>query len=147
MVCFIGHHLPLSVFLTGLAQLYNPSTHHVLILSFLLGIFNVNCLDTQSYFCKQLERCLSSFTLEQIVDSHTHYSPTGVGSIIDLAFLSDITCAHSTVPPLSNSDHNGVDIKLAQSCSPTPEQRTVWNYSKANLARARILIDKTDWNI
>ena len=104
----------------------------------LIGDFNVNYFLTQSSLYRHLEYCLSSFSFHQIVKSVTHVSPSGLSSLIDLVFLSDLSRLRScnVVPPLANSDHNGLQVKVMFSNSSInskpPQLRTVWNYAQAN---------------
>ena len=81
---------------------------------FLLGDFNVNCLNTEHSLFSYVSDVLYSFSLTQVVPSHTHVSPNGNVSLIDLAMLSDIKHLQfcTTVPPLSTSDHLGVSLAL-----------------------------------
>ena len=53
------------------------------------------------------------------------------------------------MPPLSNSDHSSIEIKLELSNSrPTSTnlRRQVWNYEDADFNRACELIDSIDWD-
>ena len=50
---------------------------------------------------------VNSFSLTQVVPSNTHFSPSGAGSLIHLAFISyqSSMCSCSTIPTLGTSDH------------------------------------------
>ena len=101
-------------------------------------------------FCNQshpkLNVIISSFLLQQIVPTHTHFSHSGTPSLIDLAFLSNpnqlVSC--SVISPLTNSDHMGVSINYSlptsRKTSHVP-RRTVWCYSQGE---ANELIQYTD---
>ena len=80
----------------------------------LLGDFNVNFLNAEHSLFSYVSDVLYSFSLTQVVPSHTHVSPNGNVSLIDLAMLSDIEHLQfcTTVPPLSTSDRLGVSLAL-----------------------------------
>jgi len=74
----------------------------------------------------------------------------GDTSLIDWAVLSNVELLSkcSIIPPLSNSDHNGISLllKWKQSAEYVEQQpRTVWRYSLTDFERACELIDDTDW--
>ena len=76
----------------------------------LLGDFNVNFVNPSHPLYSKLCNIMSTYCLTQIVSECTHVHHNGSTSIIDLVFLSNPSSLHScvTVPPLSNSDHNGL---------------------------------------
>jgi len=80
----------------------------------LIGDFNVDFLNQSHPLSSKLQGFLYSFSLSQVVNSSTHSKPNGEPSLIDLALLLDtsqlINCC--TVPPLANSDHNGLQLLL-----------------------------------
>ena len=55
---------------------------------------------------------MTSFALSQVVDSPTHYSYCGQPSLIDLVFVSNLSCLStcSVIPQLANSDHFGLSV-------------------------------------
>ena len=57
---------------------------------------------------------LNSFDLTQVVSSPTHVSHNGKETFIDLAFISSSSKLKecSVIPPLSNSDHDGIHLAL-----------------------------------
>ena len=91
-----------------------------------------------------------SFSLAQVVSSHTYISPTGTPSLLDLAMLTnpEQLQACTTIPPLSTSDQYGVSltleekIKAATSC----KSRNVWFYCQGDYDKACRLIEEMDWN-
>ena len=107
-------------------------------------------------FCNQshplmskLNVIISSFLLQQIVPTHTHFSHSGTPSFIDLAFLSNpnqlVSC--SVISPLTNSDHMGVSINYSLPTSRKTShfpRRTVWCYSQGDFDKANELIQHTD---
>ena len=116
----------------------------------LLGDFNINfCNKSHPNFCK-LENILQMFSLSQVVNTPTHTSPNGDTSLIDLAILSNtallLDC--STIPPLMNSDHNGLKLSLRWKYKDRPPQqpRTIWRNGNADYRKACQLIDETDWD-
>ena len=68
--------------------------------------------------------------------------------IIDLAFLSNPSCCEecSVIPPLSNSDHNGISLTLKWSVVKMSQSRKVGKYSRTNFELACAHIDATDWD-
>ena len=55
----------------------------------LLGDFNVN-FDTSHSFYPYLCDLMTSFSLSQVVDTPTHFSPNGRSTLIDLVFVSNL---------------------------------------------------------
>ena len=126
----------------------SPSNFDSLVL---LGDFNVDYLSPQSALYKYFCNCISPFSLTQVVQTATHFTNSGNSSLIDLVFLSDVSVLSccSGIPPLANSDHNGVLLDLILPMLPqqlsTPA-RLLWNYAQADFNQARQLIDQTDWH-
>ena len=95
---------------------------------------------------------LHSFVLTQVVPHPTHMNPSGNSTLIDLVLLSYppqlIAC--NVIPPLSNSDHNGVHTTLMKwfpnSSSIKNPKRTVWRYSHADFEKANRILVATDWS-
>ena len=117
----------------------------------LIGDFNVNYFHTQSVLYRHLTNSLVSFSLHQIVNSVTHTGPNGNSSLINLICLSNISSLHfcNTVPPLGNSDHNGIHLNLCKqekNMDQLTKQRSIWNYTLADYNQAKDLIDETDWD-
>ena len=116
----------------------------------LLGDFNINFYNQQHpLFCK-LSTILHNFVLKQVITQPTHFSSSGNSSLIDLVLLSvPSQLAHCRViPPLSNSDHNGVDLTLKWSRHQRPvkaRKRTIWRYAHADFDKANNLLGMTDW--
>ena len=107
-------------------------------LSFVLvGDFNVDYFcKNHSYFCK-LQSILQTLSLSQVVQFPTHATLNGDRSLIDWAVLSNVELLSecSIIPPLSNSDHNGIYLllKWKRSAEYVEQQpRTVWRYSLAD---------------
>ena len=53
------------------------------------------------------------------------------------------------IPPLGNSDHNGIDLTLKVAHKPPPVKtckRTVWRYALAYFEKANALIAEADWS-
>ena len=117
---------------------------------FLVGDFNINFLFLNHPLFSKLLSITSSFLLHQKVSQPTHFSHSGVPSIIDLVFVSCssrvISC--TTVPPLSTSDHLGVSIIYKAPTSnkrPSSFRRSVWCYSHADFDKACCLLEDVDW--
>ena len=92
-----------------------------------------------------------SLSLVQLVQAPTHCCTNGPDSLIDLVLVSNVnhvsTC--SVVPPLANSDHNGIGVTLRWNPAVKPRrnvQRVVWRYDLADVEKACALINETDWS-
>ena len=117
----------------------------------LLGDFNVNFHNQSHFLYPHLNSILLSFLLHQVVEGHIHISPSGNGSLIDLALVSNLPQLDkcSIVPPLVNSDHSGLDmsIKWRNIRRPaTSSKRVVWKYAQADFGKACSLIEGTTWD-
>ena len=102
--------------------------------------------------------CLTSLItslVEQIVKEPTHVHHNHSLSIIDLIFLTNSQLVNlcSIVPPLSNSDHNGILIQMrwrqsgSSSCPNNSKGRKIWLYDHADWDRAIELLDSCDWDV
>ena len=117
-----------------------------------LGDFNVNVDDVTHPLFFNLFNFSSFFGLSQIVNGPTHSHHSGSISTIDLVFISDNTNVHSceTVPPLGNSDHNGILTNLSLIRKHTPIQPCkgcqVWRYDYADWNTACHLLQCFDWS-
>ena len=134
--------------LTVLCTYVNP----VLLSNFiLLGDFNVNYFDTSHSLFSKLLLVSNSLALTQVVsDAIAHYSSNS-NSLIDLIFLSSpnnlIFC--ETIPPLSNSDHLGLQLEVSipkPKRNPTRRVRKVWRYAYADFNLADQMISAIDWD-
>ena len=64
----------------------------------LIGDFNVDFMSPNRPLFSKLQSIASSFVLSQVITEPTHYSVTGVPSIIDLAFVRPPhLCQHLTI--------------------------------------------------
>ena len=139
--------------LTALDDLYSifESLDATVLSSFvLLGDFNIDfCNQKHPLFCK-LSSFLNSFVLTQVVPHPTHINPSGNSTLIDLVLLSApsqlVRC--EVIPPLGNSDHNGINLSVKCFRNPPPvksRKRTIWRYSHADFDQANNLISAADW--
>ena len=117
----------------------------ILILTFVITTIHALVL-----FSK-LSSFLQSFVLMQVVPQPTHFNSPGSFTLIDLVLMSVpsqlVNC--SVIPPLGNSDHNGIDLTLKWSCNTHPvktSKRTIWRYAHADFDKANQLIVRTDWS-
>ena len=82
-----------------------------------------------------------------MVTDHTHTHHNGTKSMIDLVFVSDpqlIVRSCIIIPPLSNSDHLGLQVNLSlESTITTVRRLIVWRYKHADWDKA---CDRIDWN-
>ena len=117
----------------------------------IIGDFNIDFLHPEHRIFSKLLCILNSFDLTQVVPSDTHTSHNGKNTLIDLALisLSSKLKKCSVIPPLSNSDHDGICLTLkmfTKSQKSIKEAvRTIWKYSKADFNNANAIISATDW--
>ena len=88
--------------------------------------------------------------LTQVVPHPTHINHSGNSTLIDLVLLSApsqlVRC--EVIPPLGNSDHNGINLLVKCFRNPPPvksRKRTIWRYSHADFDQAHNLISAADW--
>ena len=86
----------------------------------LVGDFNIDVLEN---VCHPLCSMLSLFGLSQIVDHPTHIHNNLCKSLIDLVFLSDVSKCQ-VIPPLSNSDHLGLQVEIKTKLKKTSCKQT-----------------------
>ena len=116
----------------------------------LLGDFNVNYFNTSSYLYSHLMYCLSPFDLTQVVQSGTHVNASGLTTLIDLIFVSNLSLLDlcSVIPPLGNSDHSGLQLTMRFNSRKkfTEGRRMLWQYDQGDYTRAKHMIDTTNWD-
>ena len=80
----------------------------------LVGDFNVDFCNTDHPYFYKLNSILQMLSLSQVVGTPTHTCPNGNSSLIDLALVSNTALLHhcSTMPPIANSDHNGLQLSF-----------------------------------
>ena len=109
----------------------------------ILGDFNVN-FEVSHRFYTYLSDFMASFSLSQVVQSPTHFSPCGRWSLIDLAFVSNLSCLSTctVIPQLANSDHLGLCITMKYQREPSLPtcRRQVWQYKHADFEKAKNLL-------
>ena len=114
----------------------------------LVGDLNVNFLDSSSSLYHSLQNILSSFNLTQVVQEATR-TTSNTATLIDLAMMSNPALLErcSVVPPLSNSDHNGVELVIRWSGGRNKTQpRPVWKYAQADFEFACEKIQNINWD-
>ena len=120
--------LTISYFLAILISIWQPLSSYVL------------CTITNLYY------------LDQSIVRQTHVNHDGNESTIDLVFVSEPSLLNSnscdTIPPLSNSNHMGVLIKLFQKSSKAEKSqgRLIWRYAHADWDKACELINQFNWD-
>ena len=92
---------------------------------------------------------MSSFSLSQVMSEPTRVVSNS-SSLIDLAFVSFLGMVQlcETLPPLANSDHLGVHLKLSariRKSTPKPHVRRIWRYNYADFDKAMELLDEIEW--
>ena len=115
-----------------------------------MGDFNINYLSTESSNFSRLRDILNSFYLVQVIQCPTRSTDDMHHSLIDLALLSDHTLLQrcDSIPPLNNSDHNGLELVLdwkGRNKQVRTAARRVWLYNESNFEEASNLINATDW--
>jgi len=106
--------------------------------------------DTSHSFYPYLCDLITSFSLSQVVDTPTHFSPNGRSTLIDLVFVPNLhsfsNC--SVIPQLSNSNHLGLMVTLKhQYVAPISIPcRSVRRYKHADFDRANELLCDMDLN-
>ena len=89
------------------------------------------------------------FLQSQVVEQPTRTNPhSNYSSLIDLVLLPTTSQLKkcSVIPPLCNSDHNGIVLVLKWSQKPSPAKvcsKTIWRYTHANFNQ---LIFDFDWS-
>ena len=85
----------------------------------------------------------------QVVPEPTHSSPNGSSSLIDLALVSDVSKLSSciVIPPLSTSDHNGLQLELKwKKGNPIRNKpRKIWRYKFADFEAANTMLETVNW--
>ena len=135
---FIDLPVLLQLFLILFVNIWSHSTlPSFLILFCLHGDFNVNFVNPSHPLYSKLCNIMSTYCLTQIVTECTHVHHNGSTSIIDLVFLSNpaslLSCV--TVPPLSNSDHNGLLTTMKWKGTGSgvySSRRPIWRYAYAD---------------
>ena len=119
--------------------------------NFILGDFNIDFCNYHHPLFSKLSTFLRSFVLTQVVPKPTHFNSSGSSTLIDLVLMSVpsqlVNC--SVIPPLGNSDHNGINVTLKWSrntCPVKTSKRTIWRYAHADFDKANRLIVRTDWS-
>ena len=117
----------------------------------LIGDFNINFHNPSCFLYPKLSNILQSFSLSQVVQDATHNTRNGSETLIDLALVSsaDHVKDCSVIPPLLNSDHNGILLKLKwkQGGQQTlSHKRKIWRYAHADFIKACNLIENTNWD-
>ena len=89
-----------------------------------------------------IDNILCTFSLTQVVSSHTHISPSGTSSLLDYVLLSDLQLLLDcdTIPALATSNHLGISLTLAWNPprARVPKPRKVWLYSLGILKRLAV---------
>ena len=115
----------------------------------IVGDFNVDMSTYSHPLFQKVNNIMDTYCLSQMVTQFTHVHHNGTKSIIDLLFVSDPQLVRScfTIPPLSNSDHCGLNIELNLKTIPkASKRRTVWRYCHADWEKAHRLIEGTNWD-
>ena len=115
-----------------------------------LGDFNVNIRDSNHPCYRSLHDTILLYSLTQVVNDITHIHHNGTTSTIDLVLMSNPSqlTQCNTIPPLANSDHNGILLLTSWKAAggPSYRRRTIWRYNHANWEGACELINDFDWD-
>ena len=97
---------------------------------------------------------MHTLSLSQAVQEATHTTSNGRATLLDLAFVSQISQLRQceVIPPIGNSDHCGliVDWKWKASYShprPRPSRRQIWRYAHADFDKANEMLSNTEWDL
>ena len=90
-------------------------------------------------------------SLTQVVTEATHVNTNGTATLIDLALVSNHSLLQNceVIPPIGNSDHNGILLQLKWKSNKQqvqPQPRPLWRYAHADFNKACDLIDNTNWD-
>ena len=117
----------------------------------LIGDFNVDICNIEHSYYYKLQSIIETLSLSQVVRSPTHTNSNSHASLIYLALVSNkallLDC--SVIPPLSNSEHNGLELCFKwkhcekQICA---APRIIWQYKDANYIKACQMAEETDWD-
>ena len=118
----------------------------------LIGDFNINFYNPDCFLYPKLSHILQSFSLSQVVHDATHITRNGSETLIDLALVSSTNHVKGclVIPPLLNSDHNGILLKLKwkQDGQQTlSHKRKIWRYAHADFVKACNMIENTNWDL
>lgn len=79
----------------------------------IIGDFNADLL-VSSPVTNSVLNLMNSFQMSQVISGATHYGHTAAQVLIDLVIMSvpESVLECETIPPLGNSDHAGISLKL-----------------------------------
>ena len=114
-------HALFDTLFSTLCNIYTSMPSKVL----LIGDFNVDFLYPHSCLCSKLLSVVSSFNLTQIVSEPTRVTESS-STLIDLIFVSSSVIVNycSTLPPLANADHYGLQLIMTTKSSICEEVKT-----------------------
>ena len=118
---------------------------------FLFGDFNHTTLSSTP---NPVSSLLDHFSLDQIIQSPTRFSSTGIPAILDLALLPNSSSStYSILPPVSTSDHLSLLVSVVFSCLPktfhppiSAPSNSFRLYNKANFDEINLSLSSTPWN-
>lgn len=114
-----------------------------------VGDFNIDVSSSSHPLYHKLSSMMSTYSMFQMVNDHTHTHHNGTNSTIDLLYASNPSLINDciTIPALANSDHLGLLIHLCLKVTNSIKTKTraVWRYRLADWDRACELIEATDW--
>ena len=113
-VCFYCPSLK-SQYLSLLINVLSPLGPSFTSKLLLVGDFNVNVSAYPSPpLMSHITTITSLFSLQQLIQSPTHFSPSGSPSTIDLIFVPLSFCSVVTLlPPVGTSDHHAISLILS----------------------------------
>ena len=101
-------------------------------------------------YCNLLS-AVSSFSLTHIVSEPT-CTTNSIATLIDLTFVSSLSQVelYCTIPPLANSDHNGLQLTISiksskRSLKGVPQR--IWKYCLTDFNSMADYLDSIDWNL
>ena len=135
---------PLLIIILLIILLRQPYLSNHSSYSYDFWINPLQILPTTIFSTRSSKESMKKETLRSTALDDMHHS------LIDLALLSDHTLLQrcDSIPPLNNSDHNGLELVLdwkGRNKQVRTAARRVWLYNEANFEEASNLINAIDW--
>ena len=140
----------LSLLISTLSPLGPAFTSKLL----LVGDFNVNVSAYPSPpLMSHITTITSLFSLQQLIHSPTHFSPSGSPSTIDLIFAPlSFQSIVTLLPPVGTSDHHAISLILSPPAPfhlhsrPPSSKKRIWLYHRADFDQINDKFSSIDWS-
>ena len=143
-----------NIFLTGFDQICSSIARESPMCSFVIGDLNAKCsnwwTEGRNNVCGlELHNMSTLLGYSQIIKEPTNFEPNKSPSCIDLLFASqpNLVMESGTHPSLYNTCHHQIIYaKISfKIYSPSPYEREVWHYNRAQVELIKRSIDNFDW--